>query len=81
MEPRQIIEYSIDYMYRGVGYNTETRCGYITKFVAIKPIFSNSTKGHFRGFYFLRPISRNWIGNDFYNTKFENSGFFYVFEV
>ena len=30
---------------------------------------------------FIRPSSRNLSGNDFYNTKFENFGFFYVFVV
>ena len=34
--------------------------------------FSNSAKVIFADFTFITPSSRNWSGNDFYNTRFEN---------
>ena len=52
--------------------NIDDFFGFKTQFVQ-KVIFADLT--------FITPSCRNWSGNDFYNTKLENLGFFYVFEV
>ena len=51
-------------------------CGndfYKTKY---SKIFRILQKVIFEEMTFITPSSRNWSGNDFYNTEFENLGFF-----